>query len=368
MLIKYLDLTAQYRKIQSQAEPVILDILKSGNYCLGEYVASFENDFAAYCDTKFCVTCNSGTSALHMALLAAGIKEGDEVITTTSTFVATVAAIRLVKATPVLLDISLKTLNLSTDSIEPHINHKTKAVIAVHLHGNPCEIDEINRICRKYNLILIEDAAQAHGSTFKGVKIGSVGDMACFSFYPGKNLGACGEGGAVITNNSFYAEKLRMIRDWGCEKKYIHLYEGYNYRMDAIQGALLGIKLQYLEEWTELRIQKAELYKKSLAKKPLRLTQVLPEARHVYHVFAVMTEFRDELKKYLYQHGIETGIHYPVPVHKQPIFSGVCKSSNNMSNSETACGQLLSLPIYPELDDNKIIYIADVINEFYIRT
>jgi len=367
MKIKYLDLSAQYKAIQNEAEPIILDILKSGKYCMGEYVTSFEEKFATYCDTKYSVACNSGTSALHMALLAAGVREGDEVITTTGTFVATVAAIRLLKATPVLLDISPDTLNFTPESIEQHITHKTRAVIAVHLHGNPCEIDNISYICRKNNIVLIEDAAQAHGSEFKGLKIGSVGDLACFSFYPGKNLGACGEGGAVTTNNSIYAEKLRMIRDWGSQKKYEHLHEGYNYRMDAIQGALLGLKLKHLDKWTELRIKKAALYKKLLAGTPLSFTQVLPEAKHVYHVFAVMTEFRDELKSSLSQQGIETGIHYPIPVHQQPAFNGFCRKSNDLSHSERICTQLLSLPIYPELNDEKIFYVTNTINNFFSR-
>ncbi|ELC2820266.1 DegT/DnrJ/EryC1/StrS family aminotransferase [Salmonella enterica] len=365
MKVKYLDLSTQYNSIKNEAEPIILDILTSGNYCMGKYVSDFENEFAKFCGAKMAVACNSGTSALHMALLAAGVKEGDEVITTTGTFVATVAAIRLAKATPVLLDVSCDTLNFTPEEIEQHINYKTKAVIAVHLHGNPCEIDKISHICKKNNLILIEDAAQAHGSEFKGLRIGSVGDMACFSFYPGKNLGACGEGGAVTTNSTIYAEKLRMVRDWGSKIKYEHLYEGYNYRMDAIQGALLGLKLKHLEDWNNLRILKASLYKKLLADTPLTFTQVLSEAKHVYHVLAVRTELRDELKSYLYQHGIETGIHYPVPVHKQPAFEEICIAKKDMHNSEEICKQLLSLPIYPELADEKITYVCNKIKEFF---
>lgn len=367
MKVKYLDLFAQYKTIENEAEPIVLEILRSGNYCMGEYVSAFEERFATYSGTNFAVACNSGTSALHMALLAAGVKEGDEVITTTGTFVATVAAITLAKATPVLLDISRETLNFTPESIEQHINHKTKAVIAVHLHGNPCEIDKISYICRKNNIVLIEDAAQAHGSEFKGLRIGSIGDMACFSFYPGKNLGACGEGGAVTTNSCVYAEKLRMIRDWGSKIKYEHKYEGYNYRMDAIQGALLGLKLKHLERWTALRIQKAQLYKKLLVDTPLIFTQILSEAKHVYHVLAVRTEFRDELKSYLSQQDIETGIHYPIPVHQQHVFAGVCKFNNDMSNSERVCAELLSLPIYPELDDEKIFYVTNAIKRFFTR-
>lgn len=365
MKVKYINLSAQYETIKNEAEPIILDILSSGRYCMGDYVSSFEEKFAAYCRTKYSVACNSGTSALHMALLAAGVREGDEVITTTGTFVATVAAIRLARATPVLLDISPETLNLDSKSLEQHINNKTRAVIAVHLHGNPCDIDNISHICRKNNLVLIEDAAQAHGSEYKGLRVGSIGDMACFSFYPGKNLGACGEGGAVTTNNSDYAEKLRMVRDWGSKIKYEHLYEGYNYRMDAIQGALLGLKIRHLETWTELRIKKAALYKKLLADTPLLFTTVLPEARHVYHVLAVMTDYRDELKHFLFQQGVETGIHYPIPVHKQPAFHGGCKVSDNMFNSEKICSQLLSLPLYPELEDEKIVYVTNMIKAFF---
>ncbi|MFV8906297.1 DegT/DnrJ/EryC1/StrS family aminotransferase [Serratia fonticola] len=365
MKVKYLDLVSQYNSIETEINTAILNVVKSGHYCLGEQVFQFEKNFANFCNVSYAVACNSGTSALHMALLAAGIQEGDEVITTAATFVATVAAIRLSRAVPVLVDISDKTLNIDCEKIECLITDKTKAIIVVHLHGNPCEIDKIRNISRKHGLVLIEDAAQAHDSEYKGHRIGSIGDMACFSFYPGKNLGAYGEAGAVVTNNEVYAEKLKLIRDWGSTRKYEHNIEGYNYRMDAIQGAILDIKLKHLPLWTSARINKANLYKKNLSRLPVITSTVLPEAKHVYHVFAIRTERRNALKEFLTLNGIETGIHYPIPVHNQPAFELICKKSNYLKISEIAAEQLLSLPIYPELSNESILYTCQVIQKFF---
>lgn len=365
MKVKYLDLIAQYSTIESEVNTAVLDVIRSGVYCLGEPVFNFERNFAAYCETNFAVACNSGTSALHMALLAAGVEPGDEVITTASTFVATAAAILLAKAVPVIVDIDEDTLNIDVTKIEAQITKRTKVVIAVHLHGNPCDLDTLKKLCQRNGLILIEDAAQAHGSEYGGRKIGSFGDMACFSFYPGKNLGAYGEGGAVTTNNEYYAERLRLVRDWGSQERYKHTVEGYNYRMDAIQGAVLDIKLKYLPEWIESRINKAALYRELLSGLPVRFTTVRPGLKHSYHVLAIRTSQRNSLKTYLQENGIDTGIHYPIPVHKQPAFANHCRYESVLPVAESTSSELISLPIYPELSDDAIHYVCEAIVNFY---
>lgn len=365
MKVKYLDLIAQYKGIEDDINKAVIDVLRSGSYCLGEPVIRFESQFAEYCVAKHAVACNSGTSALHMALLAAGVQPGDEVITTAGTFVATAAAIILAKAMPVIVDIDDATLNIDVTKVEAQITNRTKAIIAVHLHGNPCDLKEIRQVCQAYGLVLIEDAAQAHGSEYEGQIIGTYGDMACFSFYPGKSLGACGEAGAVTTNSSHYAEKLRLVRDWGSKERYLHEVEGYNYRMDAIQGAVLGVKLKHLPAWIDARVEKASIYHRLLSETPVRFTTVRPGMKHAHHVLAIRTSHRDYLKLFLSERGIDTGIHYPVPVHKQLAFAKRCRFDPSLPVSEIAANELLSLPIYPELSEDSIHYVCENIHEFF---
>src|SRR5579859_2018603 len=260
-----LDLKAQYRSIKPEIDAAIARVLDSGQFVLGPEVAEFEQEFAAYCGTGECIALNSGTSALHLALLAAGVGAGDEVITVPFTFVASVAAVVYTGARPVLVDIDPKSFTIDPAAIEAAVSPRTKVILPVHLYGQTADMDPIMEIARRHKLIVIEDAAQAHGAKYKGRRAGSIGDMACFSFYPGKNLGAYGEGGAVATNNSEYARTVRMLRDWGQDRKYHHVLRGYNYRMEGFQGAVLGVKLRHLEQWTETRRNLVQQYNRLLS-------------------------------------------------------------------------------------------------------
>jgi dTDP-4-amino-4,6-dideoxygalactose transaminase len=361
-LVPLLDLRAQYHSIKPEIDAAIAHILESSQFVLGEAVASFEKDFARYCSTEQAIAVNSGTSALHLSLLAAGIGAGDEVITTPFTFVATVAAIIYSGARPVLVDIDPKNFNLDPANIERAITPRTKAILPVHLYGQPADMDPIIEIARRHKLMVIEDACQAHGAQYKGRRVGGIGAMGCFSFYPGKNLGAYGEGGAVTTSNPEYARTIRMLRDWGTEKKYQHLFKGYNYRMEGFQGAILGVKLRYLEAWTEARRAHARRYNQLLAASDVRTPAEKPEVRHVYHVYTVRTAERDELQKTLSAAGVQTGIHYPVPVHLQPAYSDLGYRAGDFPHAEAAAREVLSLPMFPEMTEAQIQEVAAAVN------
>ena len=361
--VPYLDLKAQYRSIRGEIEAAISRVLDSCQFVLGPEVSEFEKAFGAYCGTSECVALNSGTSALHLALLAAGIGPGDEVITTPFTFVASVAAILYAGARPVLVDIEPRTLTLDPSKIEAAITARTKAILPVHLYGHPADMDPIVELGRRHNLIVIEDAAQAHGARYKGVPVGSIGHMACFSFYPGKNLGAYGEGGAVTTNNSEYARTVRMLRDWGQDRKYHHLLRGYNYRMEGFQGAVLGVKLRHLEQWTEARRHLVLQYNHLLSDCELELPTELPGMRHVYHVYTIRSKERDRLQKVLADDGIQTGIHYPVPVHLQPAYADLGSGPKSFPEAEAAARQVLSLPLYPELSSEALTQVVDTVTK-----
>ncbi|MCU1259811.1 MAG: Glutamine--scyllo-inositol transaminase, partial [Bryobacterales bacterium] len=322
-MIPFLDLRAQYTSLKLEIDSAITRVLESSQFVLGPEVAAFETEFAAYSGARTGIAVSSGTSALHLALLAAGIGEGDEVITVPFTFVATAAAICYTGARPVFVDIDPGTFTMAVEQIEGAITERTKAILPVHLYGQTADMDPILAIARRHNLIVIEDAAQAHGARYKGRGAGSMGDMGCFSFYPGKNLGACGEGGIVVTNNPEYERTLRMLRDWGQERKYHHVLKGYNYRMEGLQGAILRVKLRYLEDWTEARRRNAALYRSALAGSGLALPHECPDSRHVYHVFAVRTPDRQTLQSTLESRGIQTGIHYPIPVHLLQAYSNL---------------------------------------------
>jgi dTDP-4-amino-4,6-dideoxygalactose transaminase len=360
-LIPLLDLKAQYQSIKPEIDAAVTKVLESGSYVLGEPVREFEAEFARFCGATEAVALNSGTSALHLALLAAGIGPGDEVITVPFTFIATVSAIVYTGARPVLVDVDSETLNIDVAAIERAITPRTKAVIPVHLYGNPARMDEIMDVARRYRLTVIEDAAQAHGAEYKGKRVGGIGDMGCFSFYPGKNLGAYGEGGAVVTNNPEDAAKIRMLRDWGQDRKYHHPVVGYNYRMDAIQGAILGVKLRHLERWTEMRRAHAALYGKLLGDAGLRLPPEARADRHVYHQYTIRIQGRDRLQNLLTAEGIQTGIHYPVPLHLQPVFAGFGYGSGDFPVSESAAQQVLSLPVFPEMTRSQVETVAALV-------
>jgi dTDP-4-amino-4,6-dideoxygalactose transaminase len=348
-VIPFVDLGAQYRSIKAEVDAAIAGVLETCEFTLGREVAAFEDEFAAYCQATHGIGVNSGTSALHLALLAAGVGAGDEVVTVPFTFIATVSAIAYTGATPVFVDIDPQTFTMDVTAIEAAITERTKAIMPVHLYGQPADMDPILEIARTHGLVVIEDAAQAHGAEYKGRRAGSLGDLGCFSFYPGKNLGAYGEGGMVVTDDPAYARTIRMLRDWGAEHKYQHVVKGYNYRLEGMQGAVLRVKLRHLEDWTEARRAAAARYDHLLGASGVATPEVSPAARHVYHIYAIRTARRQELQGALQAHGIHTGIHYPVPVHLQPAFADLGYRIGQFPNSERAAGEVLSLPMFPEL-------------------
>ena len=348
-MIPFVDLKAQYRSIKPEVTAAIAGVLESCEFTLGSEVAAFEKEFAAYCRGEHGVGVNSGTSALHLALLAAGVGPGDEVITVPFTFLATVSAIDYTGARPVFVDVDPRTLTMDPAALEAAITPRTRAVIPVHLYGRPADMDPIVAIARRHGLVVIEDAAQAHGAEYKGRRAGSLGEMACFSFYPGKNLGAYGEGGLVVTDSPEYTRTLRMLRDWGAEKKYEHVLKGYNYRMEGIQGAVLRVKLRHLDDWTESRREAAARYDELLVDSGVETPPPASDARHVYHIYAVRTASRQAWQDALKEQGIQTGVHYPVPVHLQPAFADLGYRAGQFPASERAAKEVLSLPMFPEL-------------------
>jgi dTDP-4-amino-4,6-dideoxygalactose transaminase len=348
-MIPFLDLTAQYRQIKPEIDAAVAGVIEDARFVMGPDVAAFEERFAAYCGARDCVAVNSGTSALHLALLAAGIGAGDEVITVSMTFVATAAAILYSGAKPVFVDIDPDTWTMDSRLIERAITPRTKALLPVHLHGLMADMDPIIDIARRHGLVVIEDAAQAHGAEYKGRRAGSLGDLGCFSFYPGKNLGAFGEGGAVVTDRSDWAGKIALLRDWGQQGKYQHVLPGYNYRMDTIQAAVLKAKMDYIEAWTEARRAVAARYDLLLADGGFRRPAPPSDCRHVYHVYAIHVPHRGGVQQALAAAGIGTGIHYPVPVHLQTAYGDLGYRSGDFPVTEAVADRFLSLPIYAEL-------------------
>jgi dTDP-4-amino-4,6-dideoxygalactose transaminase len=362
-VIPFVDLKAQYLSIKDEIDTAVLKVLESTQFVLGSEVAALEQEFASYCDAEYGIAVNTGTSALHLALLAAGIGPGDEVITVPFTFVATVAAIDYTGAKAVFVDIDPVSYTIDVTKIEPAITERTKAILPVHLYGQPADMDSILEIAQRHGLTVIEDAAQAHRAEYKGRRVGSIGDMGCFSFYPGKNLGAYGEGGIVVTNNPEYARTIKMLRDWGQERRYHHALKGYNYRMDGIQGAILRVKLRHLDKWTEARRSHAALYDELLADSGLKTPAAMPYSHHVYHVYAVRSSQRDMLQKKLQEQGIQTGIHYPIPVHLQAAYSDLGYKPGDFPHSELAAREVLSLPMYAELSPEQIKIVSAAVSE-----
>ena len=363
MKVPYLDLKAQYQSIKPEIDAAIARVLDSCQFVLGSEVAGFEQDFATYCGAAECIALNSGTSALHLALLAAGVGPGDEVITVPFTFVASVAAVIYAGARPVLVDIDPRSFTMDPTLVEAAITPRTKAILPVHLYGQSADMDPIMEVARRHGLIVIEDAAQAHGAKYKGRPVGSIGDMGCFSFYPGKNLGAYGEGGAVTTSNAEYARTVRMLRDWGQDRKYHHLLRGFNYRMEGFQGAILRVKLRHLEAWTEARRRVVSLYNDLLADSGVETPTEMPWGRHVYHVYTLRTDDRDGLQAALQAEGIQTGIHYPVPAHLQPAYADLGYGRGAFPHAEAAAQQVLSLPLYPELSSQAVTEVAAAVKK-----
>ncbi|MFO7167531.1 MAG: DegT/DnrJ/EryC1/StrS family aminotransferase [Chloroflexota bacterium] len=360
-MIALVDLRAQYRSIKPEIDAAVLEVLESGQFVLGPQVAAFEQEFAAFCRARAAVGVNTGTSALHLALLAAGVGPGDEVITTAFTFVATAAAVRYTGARPVFVDIDPVTYTIDVMQIERAITRRTRAILPVHLYGQPADMGPIMEIARRHGLAVIEDACQAHGAEYHGQRVGTIGDFGCFSFYPGKNLGAIGEGGAVVTDSAAHERTLRMLRDWGAERKYHHVLQGFNYRLEEIQAAVLRVKLRHLERWTDARRSAAARYSALLRGGPVQTPQETPGVRHVYHIYAIRAHNRGGLQAALQERGIQTGIHYPVPVHLQPAHADLGYRPGDFPHTERAAAEVLSLPMYAELSAAQISETAQAV-------
>jgi dTDP-4-amino-4,6-dideoxygalactose transaminase len=365
MKVNFVDLKSQYQTIKPEIDKAISAVIEDAAFVSGKYVEKFEDSFAKFNNTKYAIGLASGTDALYLALMTAGVGSGDEVITTANTFIATAEAIVLVGAKPIFVDIDEKTYNINVEQIEDKITDKTKAIIPVHLYGQAADMDMIMSIAKKHNILVIEDACQAHGVEYKGKKLGSIGDMGCFSFYPGKNLGAYGEGGAIITNDDKTAEKLHKIRDHGSIKKYDHEIIGGNFRMDGIQGAVLDVKLKYLDNWNNSRRNFAELYNSLLKDRGEVVLSFEPEySKGNYHLYIIRIEKRDALQEYLQGKEIYTGIHYPVPIHLQNAFSYLNLSEGDYPVTEKVAKEILSLPMHADLTDEQCEYVAEEIKFF----
>ncbi len=383
MNVPFLDLKAQYKQIEHEVVPLVTEAMENGMFIGGPNVEGFEEEFAEFCNTKYCIGVNSGTDALRFALMASGVGPGHEVITVSNTFIATTEAISQVGATPVFVDIDQYTCNMDPNKLNEFlerecsfdqstnqlINQSTrspvKAIIPVHLYGQMADMDPMMELARKKGLLIIEDACQAHGAKYKNKAAGSMGAAGCFSFYPGKNLGAYGEGGAVVTQDEKMANEIRMIRDHGQNKKYFHTMEGYNGRLDAIQAAVLRVKLKRLADWNRSRNDNASYYNELLADVPgIEFAKVADFAGSVYHLYVIMLDDRDALQQFLGDKGIATGLHYPLPLHMQKAYEHLGYKEGDFPITERVAKRLLSLPMYPELTRAQIKYVTDSILEF----
>lgn len=377
MQVPFLDLKTQFKQIQDEVMPMLVEAMTNAMFIGGPQVGGFESEFAEFCGTEYCVGVNSGTDALRFALIALGIGAGDEVITVPNTFIATTEAISQTGARPVFVDIDPKTCNMDPNKLDDYLNNRftsnaprvaswPKAVIPVHLYGQPAEMDPILEIGEKRGIKVIEDACQAHGATYKNRIAGSMGDAGCFSFYPGKNLGAFGEGGAVVTNDRAVADKIKMIRDHGQSRKYFHDMEGYNGRLDAIQAGVLRIKLKRLSQWNSARRKNAALYSDQLGDIPgVVSVQEADGVSSVYHLYVILVEDRDGLQQFLGSKEIGTGLHYPFPLHRQNAYTHLGYKEGDFPIAEGISKRLLSLPMYAELTREQIEYVTGCIKEFY---
>ncbi|HTV63654.1 MAG TPA: DegT/DnrJ/EryC1/StrS family aminotransferase [Verrucomicrobiae bacterium] len=363
--IPYFDLPAQIRAIRKELDQALARTLDNCSFCLGPDVAQFEKEFAEYCGAKHCVGFNSGTSALHVAMLSLGVGPGDEVLTTPFTFVATSWAISYVGAKPVFVDIDDTTFNINPAWLDKAVSPRTKAVLPVHLYGQPFDVDAVLNVCRKHKLPMVEDACQSHGAKYRGKTIGTFGEISCYSFYPGKNLGACGEGGALVTNNPDLAARAKSLREHGSTKRYFHDEIGFNYRMEGFQGAVLGVKLKHLPNWTAERRRVARRYSECLKDTPLQLPREADLAESVWHLYVVRHPRRDELKKFLEEQGVGCAIHYPIPLHLQKAYAHLGHRAGDFPVAEKAARECLSLPIYPELTDAQIGRVVEAIKGFF---
>ena len=361
MRIPFVDLKRQYSSIKAEIDDALIEVAASTQYILGEQVTQFEQEFAAYCDTCFCVGVGSGTAAIQLALDGLGISQGDEVIVPANTFIASVLPILRLGASPVLVDCDEATATIDIERVAAVIGPRTKAVIAVHLYGQPADVDPLLELCERHDLALVEDACQAHGARYKGRRAGSLGAVAAFSFYPAKNLGAFGDAGAVTTDNEELADRIRRLSDFGRTDKYVHTIEGTNERLDTIQAAVLRVKLRHLERWNELRREHAAEYERVLARSTLKLPEVAPWSEHVWHLYVVRSAHREVIRATLAAHGIETGLHYPLPLPFQPALEQLGYVRGEFPATECWANELLSLPMFPELEPDEIALVGEVI-------
>ena len=359
--VPYLDLRAQYRTLRSEILSALEDVCESTSFAQGAATAKFEDQFAAYCGVNHCVTLNSGTSALHLALRCLDVGPGDEVVTVSMTFIATAWAISYVGATPVFVDIDPERRTLNPDKLEAAITPRTKAIIPVYLYGMPAEMDRIMAVADRHGLPVIEDAAQAHGARYQNKRVGQFGQISCFSFYPSKNLGAYGEGGALITQDGSIAHRARSLRNHAQSQKYFHDEVGYNYRMDSFQAAVLAIKLKHLGEWNTARNNCAQLYTQLLQNSSYKAPANIPDSECVWHCYVIETRDRDRIRSGLQDAGIQSAVHYPLPVHLQKAYSHLGYKTGDLPVTEALCEKGLALPIYPELSREKISRVASVL-------
>jgi dTDP-4-amino-4,6-dideoxygalactose transaminase len=359
--VPLLDLGAQYSSLKVEIDDAISRVLRTSDFILGAELDLFEAEFAAYCETKHCVGVDSGLSALELALRALDIGPGDEVITAANTFIATALAISNTGAEPVLVEVDPETSNIDPDAVRSVITTKTRAIVPVHLYGRPADMDRIGEIAAQYGLALVEDACQAHGARYKGKRVGSFGNAAAFSFYPGKNLGAYGDGGAVVTGDYALAERLRLMRNYGQKKKYVHVEKGFNRRLDTLQAAILRVKLRRLDEWNSKRRQYARCYAELLSGAPLVLPRQGSDEELVWHLYVVRSLKRDALKAHLESRGVMTGLHYPTPIHLQPAYAQAGYRKGDFPVCEQLANEILSLPMYAELTPDTLSRVTEAI-------
>lgn len=360
--MKFFDMSKMNEKIEYEIMESIKKVYEKSDFILGKEVEKFEKEFANYCETKYCIGVGNGLDALHLILRGYDISSGDEVIVPSNTYIATVLAITYAGAKPIFVEPNEKTYNLNPNLIKDKITKNTKAIISVHLYGQTCEMDEINKIAKENNLIVIEDNAQSQGGLYKNRKSGSLGNAAGTSFYPTKNIGALGDGGAITTNDKDLADKIKMLRNYGSNKKYLYEYKGYNSRLDEIQAAILMAKLKYLDEWNEYRRKIASIYINNIDNKKIIHPSELDECKHVYHQFIIRSEYRDELQEYLTKNNISTMIHYPIPIHKQKAYEEY--KNENLPIASKLADEVLSLPIYPYISENEVYNLIKIINKF----
>jgi dTDP-4-amino-4,6-dideoxygalactose transaminase len=363
-MIPFSELKTQYENIKSEIQDAFEQVFDSSWFILGKNVESLEQEFASYCQARYGIGVGSGTEALHLALLACDIQPGDEVITVANTAVPTISAISFAQATPVFVDIDPESYTMNPKLIEAKITEKTRVILPVHLYGQPADMRPILKLAKKYNLKVIEDACQAHGAEYDGKKAGALGDLGCFSFYPSKNLGAYGDGGMVVTNDHELAERVWMLRSYGQRKRYYHDIKGFNSRLDELQAAFLRKKLKHLNKWNERRRQLAQIYNDNLCKNVIKPIEK-DYAYHIYHLYVIRCQQREELQKFLMENEIQTLIHYPVPIHLQQAYLDLNIKPGALPITEKYAAEIVSLPMYPELKDDDVFYVADKINDFY---